>query len=192
MIQKGFARRAWAGACVAVSIAILGVILTAGGEPDRTASALSAVEQGEQDEVATPSGAPAAAKVAAEVRARYAAYREAQPAIETSRAADRPDLLRPFLAEPARSRVLAGLEALDAAGRRPYGRPVSRVFSVEVDRGRAVLHDCRDERLAGQLDVATGRRLTVGVANTHVVARFARVDGRWLIARFELSEQPCS
>jgi hypothetical protein len=54
-----------------------------------------------------------------------------------------------------------------------------------------VLHDCRDERPAGQLDVATGRRLTVGVANTHVVARFARVDGRWLIAQFELSEQPC-
>lgn len=125
------------------------------------------------------------------VRARYLAYRAAQPVIERSPARDRPRLAGQYLAEPARTRVLEGLAALDAAGRRPYGSPVSHVGAIEVAGNRAVLHDCRDERSAGQLDVSTGRRLTVGVAHTHVVARFVRVDGRWLISRFELAEQPC-
>jgi len=167
-------------AAIAASVAIL----TAGPEPSRTASAL-------------PAGGPAKAERAeradakAEVRARYAAYRAAQPAMEASPAAKRPELVRPFLAEPARSRVLAGLAALDASGRRAYGTPASKVFAIDVTGDRAVLHDCRDERAAGQLEISTGRRLTVGVANTHLVVRFARVGGQWLIIRFELGGEPC-
>ncbi len=125
------------------------------------------------------------------MRARYAAYRAAQAAIERSPGARRPQLLRRFLTEPALSRVVAGLAALDAAGRRNYGTPVSNVFDTVATNDSAVLHDCRDESSAGQLDVATGRRLTVGLRNTHVVARFVRVDGRWLISRFELGPTPC-
>jgi hypothetical protein len=168
-------------------IAMSAAILTAGPEPGRTAAALPAGGPTK----AEPAERPERADIDAEVKARYAAYRAAQSAIETSDAAKRPQLVRPFLAEPARSRVLAGLAALDASGRRPYGTPVSKVFAVDVKGEEAVLHDCRDERAAGQLDASTGRRLTVGVANTHVVVRFARVGGQWLIVRFELADKPC-
>jgi hypothetical protein len=168
-----------------------GAIVASGGSggaaPARPATAAVAPPPAPPE----PSRQSAARAAEAEVRARYAAYRAAQPTVEASRADRRPQLLRRFLAEPARSRVLAGLAALHAAGRRSYGSPASKVFAVAVRGDRAVLHDCRDERSAGQLDVATGRRLTVGVEHTHVVVRFARVDGRWLISGFELGDQPC-
>jgi hypothetical protein len=188
MADTGHVRILVAIAMLFAGIAAAVAILVADPEPRRTASVLSHAA------VASAPAQPATTGLAgadATVRAQYTAYRAAQPAIERSPAARRPQLLRHFLAEPALGRVLAGLAALDAAGRRNYGTAVSTVFATTVSSDSAVLHDCRDESSAGQLDVATGRRLTVGVPKTHVVARFVHADGHWLISRFELSEQPC-
>jgi hypothetical protein len=174
------------GTLVAGIVASAAIIAFGGADSARTAVPLPSADPPEARR-----GGALTAQAEAEVRAQYVAYRAAQPAVEASHAERRPALLRRFLAEPARSRVLAGLAALDAAGRRSYGLPTSKVFAVAVSGDRAVLHDCRDEHAAGQLDVATGRRLTVGVEHTHVVVRFARVDGQWLISAFELDQQPC-
>ncbi len=75
-----------------------------------------------------------------------------------------------------------------AAGLAAYGVPISFISWPQPINGgaTAVLSDCQDGSQAGDLDVKTGSKLTVGTVNTPNRGTLKRTPDGWRVASSEL------
>lgn len=127
--------------------------------------------------------------VLAVYRSLYPTARKAEQALP----GERRRLLEQVATQPLLDRMSRGIAALRATGRVTWGMPVLHPYEVRVEGDRATLHDCQDDTGTGQADDRTGKRLTHGVRNVHLVATLLRgEDGAWRLSTLEQVKEPCS
>lgn len=108
-----------------------------------------------------------------------------------------PDSWRPALAEiaadPQLTTTLDAMQRQKAAGVTTYGEVTVRISSIELSGSTAKVVDCQDASHAGQADVRTGAKKTVGVARMPVHAQLVRdaAAGTWKVSKTEFPGGEC-
>ncbi|WP_188943318.1 hypothetical protein [Nakamurella endophytica] len=109
--------------------------------------------------------------------------------------ADRVAAVDAVAVDPARASMLSDAKRFDAQGVRTYGTLGHRISWPRAVNGgaSAVISDCQDRSHSGSLDVATGNKLTVGVARDHYQGRMVKGrDGVWRVEQvYYLKDEPC-
>ena len=96
---------------------------------------------------------------------------------------DRFAMMQKVAVEPALTRILGGIAAIRRNGQVGYGEDVIRPRVAKVDGASATVTDCQDTSGFGRLEVATGKKVTVGVKNTLATVNMQRgVDGAWRVS----------
>ena len=112
-------------------------------------------------------------------RAFFATLTPASKASPTDRFA----MMQKVAVEPALTRVLGGIAAIRRNGQVGYGQDVIRPRVARVDAASATVTDCQDTSGFGRLEVATGKKITVGVKNTLATVKMKRgADGAWRVS----------
>jgi hypothetical protein len=83
---------------------------------------------------------------------------------------------------PELSQLVGKLGAQRAAGEVLYGWDVPRAKVAGIVSGAAKITDCQDSSKAGVQEIATGRKLTVGVARHPVMATLLLRGAAWKVS----------
>jgi hypothetical protein len=173
--------RAGAGRSVLAALAVAMLASCGGAPPTSSAPGASPAAVPTSSAAAGSAGSAAGGPAAAE-----AAYRAFWPVLVTF--ANEPEarwrsVLGRVAAEPQLGLTIALTLQQKRNGIGVYGQPTPRAPKVTiVSAGTATVRDCADFSRAGQVDLRTGQRRTVGVARNPVVVRVSRGgDGRWRV-----------
>jgi len=131
----------------------------------------------------SPSSVTPTGTVEEQILAQYRKFwTEALPAASAAPAAQRRAILSPVAGEPALSRLLGVMSKLDAEGKRAYGRMISLQPTVQRGGAVALVRSCFDSSGSGELDIKTGRKLTVGPKRELILTTLKRSpDGSWRV-----------
>ncbi len=99
-----------------------------------------------------------------------------------------PSAVSAVAVDPTASLMLKKSADDRAQGRAAYGLPIPFISWPQPINGgsTAVLSDCQDGSQAGDLDVKTGSKLTVGTVNTLIRGTLTRTSDGWRVASSEL------
>jgi len=100
-------------------------------------------------------------------------------------------LLQTVAVEPQIGRITAAAADFEKKGWDNYGTPGHRPYwGPPVEGGsKAIMGDCMDFSHVGRLEVATGRKLTVGVPRSNIRGLFERqVGGDWRVSGLQILE----
>lgn len=107
----------------------------------------------------------------------------------------RPDVLAATVSAGLVAPLMERISKLEATGRTAYGSDIPVSEQVEYSKrtgGYVLVRGCLDSSRTGVADVATGRRITVGVPRNPVFVNLRRtVDGDWLVTSFHFPGGQC-
>lgn len=103
-------------------------------------------------------------------------------------------MLKRVVTAKIEGKLLDRITALEKKGRTSYGHDTPISQQVEWSRrspNYVLVRGCLDSSSTGVADVATGRRLTIGVPENPVLMNLRREDGVWLISGFRFPGGQC-
>lgn len=185
--------RAEIAAALLVALALTGCargsgVDTAGGPlPSATSTATPSVSSSAsprpQTTSTSPSSPPISALTTSAILTQYRAFFATLTPASKASPAGRFAMMQKVAVEPALTRVLGGIAAIRRNGQVGYGADVIRPRVAKVDGASATVTDCQDTSGFGRVEVATGKKVTVGVKNTLATVNMQRgVDGAWRVS----------
>jgi len=142
---------------------------------------------------ATPSPSPTPTTEEQRILAQYTAFWKILTPTSEAPAAERRQMLEPYAADPELSRVLRGMLAQDRLGRGLYGEAILYPRIQWIKGSRSLIKDCQDASNDGQIERATGKKLTKGTPRHPVTATMVKgKDGQWRVNTVDLPGGTCA
>lgn len=185
--QGGLARRRW---IIAAALMLGGTATACGG--DAGSSSLPTPSGSSTSGTSTESGTPSASDDQQALLAQYRQFWQVSGSPLNDVPVDQlRDRLSPYAVDPQLSTLINNVQSNRAKGIGTYGNVELRPTVVSMDDTTATIRDCQNQSQTGQLELKSGRKLTVGVAGSLVNVTM-RHDGQvWKVAAIDFADQRC-
>jgi hypothetical protein len=101
------------------------------------------------------------------------------------------ETLSPYAVDPQLSILVGNVESQRAKDIGTYGDVTVRPAVVSMDGATAKIRDCQDTSKSGQLELKSGRKLTVGVNGSLVNVTMRLVGQTWKVSVVDFASQRC-
>lgn len=154
--------------------------------PVTTPTASSSTSPSSETTPTSPSSPTVPALTTSAILTQYRAFFATLTPASKAPPADRFQMMKNVAVEPELTTVLGGMATSQHQGEVGYGSEILRPHITGVVGSTAILRDCQDTSHVGRLNVATGKKVTVGYKDDLAIVTMNRaVDGVWRVAKIQ-------